>query len=496
MVSSVKSRPNHYETLGLKPTASGDDIAAAFAIESCKIIQSPRVNEPSVRAQARQIREAHETLRDQAKRRAYDASLGLEVEPHTSRPETPAERSATPFSEAPERKPLEQGAREKSGVRETQLQPKRSSRTPAHRGGRPLREAPPSVKHDPIPQQKQERPQAPAGPHVVPFIARPTREPAHSGAYDTSPGLPPQSESEPLLERRRSDPPISQENESHGTMAGGPLLDSEKPRSKVNRIAVGVGALIVAFALFAASMWPLGGRVERTSSAHRASAAGQALGSNPVNNGPPQQSSEESILPMSEGVDPSSNGTLVPRDIGPSMPRVVSLAGSAPLDVSVAREAVKLPQLQEEVHDPAAADGPRPAAITQALPRAETRAEVAEATRAEPAPVTDRQTQAKWVGGTLANRDNPRGRFQGTVSVRFTVPANGKATGCRPTVSSGNAALDARTCELVEQNLQFSPAVSSQGLPIASEMLATYTWGARRRTITGRLLDLVRTRRR
>ena len=33
MVSTVKSRPNHYETLGLKPTASGEEIAAAFALQ-------------------------------------------------------------------------------------------------------------------------------------------------------------------------------------------------------------------------------------------------------------------------------------------------------------------------------------------------------------------------------------------------------------------------------------------------------------------------------
>ena len=31
MVSSVRSRPNHYEVLGLSPAASQDEIAGAFA---------------------------------------------------------------------------------------------------------------------------------------------------------------------------------------------------------------------------------------------------------------------------------------------------------------------------------------------------------------------------------------------------------------------------------------------------------------------------------
>ena len=39
MISAVKSRPNHYEVLGLAPTASAAEVAAAFARE----LSRPRV---------------------------------------------------------------------------------------------------------------------------------------------------------------------------------------------------------------------------------------------------------------------------------------------------------------------------------------------------------------------------------------------------------------------------------------------------------------------
>ena len=74
MVSAVKSRPNHYETLGLTPTASSDEIAQAFAREVSQFRPRPFGGVAHVSI-------AYETLRDPAKRRAYDAALGLNPEP-------------------------------------------------------------------------------------------------------------------------------------------------------------------------------------------------------------------------------------------------------------------------------------------------------------------------------------------------------------------------------------------------------------------------------
>jgi hypothetical protein len=66
MDSTVKSRPNHYELLGLGPTATLDEIDEAFARE----LRLPRAF-----GSLAEFTVAYETLRDPAKRKAYDASI-------------------------------------------------------------------------------------------------------------------------------------------------------------------------------------------------------------------------------------------------------------------------------------------------------------------------------------------------------------------------------------------------------------------------------------
>ena len=68
MVSTVTSRPNHYEVLGLAPSASAEEIKAAFARE----IGRPRAFGGIV-----ELSVAYESLRDPARRRAYDDLLGF-----------------------------------------------------------------------------------------------------------------------------------------------------------------------------------------------------------------------------------------------------------------------------------------------------------------------------------------------------------------------------------------------------------------------------------
>ena len=66
MDSTVKSRQNHYELLGLSPTAKLDEIDEAFARE----LRLPRAF-----GSLAEFTVAYETLRDPAKRQAYDASI-------------------------------------------------------------------------------------------------------------------------------------------------------------------------------------------------------------------------------------------------------------------------------------------------------------------------------------------------------------------------------------------------------------------------------------
>ena len=70
----VRSRPNHYEALGLTPAASDDEIARAF-IKKMSLFGAHPMDE------AAQILIAYEILRNAEKRREYDASIGLGAKP-------------------------------------------------------------------------------------------------------------------------------------------------------------------------------------------------------------------------------------------------------------------------------------------------------------------------------------------------------------------------------------------------------------------------------
>lgn len=71
MAGTVKARLNHYQILGVSPEADGDEIARAFARESS-------IFRPHVFGGLTEVCVAYEVLRDPVKRRAYDASIGLE----------------------------------------------------------------------------------------------------------------------------------------------------------------------------------------------------------------------------------------------------------------------------------------------------------------------------------------------------------------------------------------------------------------------------------
>ena len=75
MVSTVRSRPNHYEVLGLTPAASSDGIEQAFAKELLR---------PRPFGSLAEVTIAYETLRDRIKREAYDISIGVKPKPDES----------------------------------------------------------------------------------------------------------------------------------------------------------------------------------------------------------------------------------------------------------------------------------------------------------------------------------------------------------------------------------------------------------------------------
>lgn len=94
-------------------------------------------------------------------------------------------------------------------------------------------------------------------------------------------------------------------------------------------------------------------------------------------------------------------------------------------------------------------------------------------------------TRAVWQSGTIRDRDYPetasRARIGGEVEVRFTIEPTGRATRCRVTRSSGDTALDATTCRLIEARFRFKPATNAAGRPVASAYGWRQSWWLERR---------------
>lgn len=89
MVSSV--RPNHYETLGVPPSASDAEIGQAFARMMTLYAARPL-------GATAQVIGAYETLKDPDRRRSYDRSLGLLAEPKPPEPAFSIPQAWQPFA--------------------------------------------------------------------------------------------------------------------------------------------------------------------------------------------------------------------------------------------------------------------------------------------------------------------------------------------------------------------------------------------------------------
>ena len=75
------------------------------------------------------------------------------------------------------------------------------------------------------------------------------------------------------------------------------------------------------------------------------------------------------------------------------------------------------------------------------------------------------------LSGAIANRDYPakarRANAQGVVTVTYIAGIDGRAHDCTIARSSGNDALDAQTCALIEKRFRFRPARDAAGRPVA-----------------------------
>ena len=80
--------------------------------------------------------------------------------------------------------------------------------------------------------------------------------------------------------------------------------------------------------------------------------------------------------------------------------------------------------------------------------------------------VTQSDYRSSWIA-----RD-----YAGTVGFRLNVGASGRVEGCSVTQSSGVAALDEATCQLVTRRARFDPAKNGEGRAVAGSYNGAVRW--------------------
>ncbi len=96
--------------------------------------------------------------------------------------------------------------------------------------------------------------------------------------------------------------------------------------------------------------------------------------------------------------------------------------------------------------------------------------------RDESAPARPRNNRARWVTtNDYPTRDLQR-ENQGTTSIRLTVGANGRATACQVTGSSGHPGLDRAACRNAQRRARFTPAKDKAGNPTTGSFSTRIRW--------------------
>jgi protein TonB len=260
---------------------------------------------------------------------------------------------------------------------------------------------------------------------------------------------------------------------------------SEEPEEKSRRplylALAGVGALLLAL--------PLSGVLQDTGPEQSSPAAGASrTAEGAVGGSQTQQSGADGSVSSGQAAQPApgteaglevdTTPVPLPADLPRLPPPSAQAAAAAPgvvpdlasVESEAAAPASPPPEVAQEVPPTAVAGAPVDASPTVAV--------------SEPAATPPRpnlRAPARWISGGLQNSDNPNGRFEGRVGVRFSVLPSGRVTGCRTASSSGNAQLDATTCRLLQERLRFSPARDAEGRPYTIEVGNTYTWSRARR---------------
>jgi periplasmic protein TonB len=98
-----------------------------------------------------------------------------------------------------------------------------------------------------------------------------------------------------------------------------------------------------------------------------------------------------------------------------------------------------------------------------------------------PQPKVVRPPQERGSAQSLFSPDDyppAAGGRRGSVGVILTVDPQGRVTGCEVTRSSGSAALDTATCNLLRRRERFTPAIDSNGSPAIGRVPVQIDWDA------------------
>jgi periplasmic protein TonB len=90
------------------------------------------------------------------------------------------------------------------------------------------------------------------------------------------------------------------------------------------------------------------------------------------------------------------------------------------------------------------------------------------------------ETGPRWRSGRIKDSDYPQQAGEagvgGTVAVRYRVGTDGRVGSCIVTTSSGDPALDALTCRLIQRRFRFDPARDEEGRPVTSTIVERHSW--------------------
>jgi len=162
-------------------------------------------------------------------------------------------------------------------------------------------------------------------------------------------------------------------------------------------------------------------------------------------------------------IDPATPTTAVPKS-GGATTTTVTRPDTIPIDFGASDPIDTLPGVGESVGPIA---GPVDFGIPGPTPSASPFDPVGASPRSNPARwVTDNDYRPRW------QREN----LTGSASFALAIDASGKVTGCTITRSTGHAALDTATCDLVTKRAKFDAARDSSGKAVSGSYGGTITW--------------------